>query len=110
MVRCGGCHVRGVGSPKRTIGMIVGLGPGNGPRPARAASLVVGCVPAWAVLAVLFGEGEMLSHKGGAGMELLCGGKREETYLKTRKKQVLGLLSRAGERRRWLHITLCLWD
>ena len=61
-----------VGSPKRTIGMIVGLGHGNSPRQARTASLVVVCVLTRAVLAVLsldgVGEGRMLSHKGGVGM------------------------------------------
>ena len=33
----------GVGRPKRAVGKTAGAGLGNGPRPAHAASLAVGC-------------------------------------------------------------------
>ena len=43
----------GLGSPKRTMGIMVGRGSRHGPRPARASALKAVWVPAMAVLALL---------------------------------------------------------
>ena len=45
---------RGLGCPKRTMGMIVSMGFGYGTRPARASAQMAGWIPAWTGLTFLF--------------------------------------------------------